>query len=774
MAISKLPASITEKVNGQPVEASEWNAATAKENEIIDELNVASTQSQQALDSVAQLSTSKADKATVEAQGQKLSELEGELHPSIIMSIAGNDYIGISKDVHFVQGHIYKLVPSKRSWSIGHITPSSVVFELNCNGTIIQRVRQNEMALGATLRESFIVEPTTSLTLFMRADEGEIIDFDIIDVTEITRLSNVETVLRKNLITARKSYTLIGNGASTITQAVLVEPNVAYKLIPRTRLWNHASISSSSSLFWLTIDGVSAYDKKGTTGLDEYYDITSSSNYILINIRADIGEKVTFELVDEKKTMFDIRDQDIIARTHYHANGQGSMILDIPLNATGGKYYTLKLSKTSWNRSSVTVGQSLFWLTIDGVDAYEAKQFPINSSYSIYVEHSASVHLRADYGETIELELIDESSTMFDLIGIADKGDILSLHPDETMRPILANLKRRKDSFGIEDDRFTIMYFGDLHSRGDVLQRYKKFRDHYAEYIDAVVCAGDCVDRYDNPYDFWSANGADFLNVVGNHETLRSTSTPLYVDGVQIKVGVAPMFSPKQVYDKFFNDYVATAGYTITENKCYWYKDYDAKIRIIGLDWMHWKDRVTLVDNTTVGKYSDDVPCDTGQQEQWLIDTLADARAKDMSVVCVMHSPYKMETEDCPFTSLDFANRLYWSNEEAAQCVQDFIDAGGKFVMWLTGHLHQDVIGVCKNYPQQPMMSIETSRLGFNPNGDNEKIAGTNSNDCFDIVSIDTTKQLFSVFRVGTNYDRYGRLIESLVYDYGNKKMIYK
>ena len=110
MAISKLPASITEKVNGQPVEASEWNAATAKENEIIDELNVASTQSQQALDRAAQLSTSKADKTTVEAQGQKLSELEDELEGMVKDEVSTDSFAIADSNgntiARFVDGHI--------------------------------------------------------------------------------------------------------------------------------------------------------------------------------------------------------------------------------------------------------------------------------------------------------------------------------------------------------------------------------------------------------------------------------------------------------------------------------------------------------------------------------------------------------------------------------------------------------------------------------------------------------------------------------------------
>ena len=704
-----------------------------------------------------------------------ITDIDNELHPSSTISIAGKDNTGIPQNIPFIKGHTYRIVPTMRIWSVDRITStSSDVFELTCNGDVVQNVKQNKMASGNNLNASFDVKPISSLSLFVRANEGVIIEFEIIDVTEITRLSKIEDVQRKNLITARKSYSLKGADSTIVEQAIFVEPGRDYKLVPKNRSWSHANISASSSLFWVTIDGTNYYANK-SAGLEESYDIKSENQYVIVSIRADVGESVEFDLVDNDRTMFDIVDKNLVAKRHYSVEGQGNYKSTVSLDVEVGKYYTLKLNKTSWESNSVSSGSSLFWLTIDGNDTFVKKSFPVSGLYSFYVNESASITLRGDYGETVEFELIDESKTMFDIIEPTDNGDILSLYPDKDMKPILANLKRRSNAFGAEDDKFSIMYIGDLHTCGDILSRCKKFKDHYAEYIDTVVQVGDCVDRFDNDFSFWNAYGSEYLHVVGNHETLRTTSTPIYVDGVQIKVGSQPMFSAKQVYDKFFKDFVLTAGFTnYTENKCYWYKDFpDSKIRIIGIDWMHWKEKVTLVDGTKVGKYSDDDPCDTGQQEQWLIQALADAKSKDMSVICTMHSPFKIETENCPFTGLDFNNGLYWANEDAAKCVQDFIDDGGKFVMWLTGHMHQDAFGVCKNYPQQPIITIENSRHGFTPNGDNEKVLGTKSNDCFEIVSVDTTKKIFSVFRVGTDYDRYGRHIGSLVYDYDKKKMIY-
>lgn len=144
------------------------------------------------------------------------------------------------------------------------------------------------------------------------------------------------------------------------------------------------------------------------------------------------------------------------------------------------------------------------------------------------------------------------------------------------------------------------------------------------------------------------------------------------------------------------------------------------------------------------------------------------------------HAPAEFDAIDCPFTIQNFNNigtRSKATDDELAE-VQTFIDNGGTFVAWLTGHLHADVIGTCKNYPNQLQLAIDSSRIPRNINGSsvyhggNYKIADTKSNYCLDVVVV--SEKTITIQRVGTEYDKIGRKIESFVYNFTTHEIIHK
>ena len=50
---------------------------------------------------------------------------------------------------------------------------------------------------------------------------------------------------------------------------------------------------------------------------------------------------------------------------------------------------------------------------------------------------------------------------------------------------------------------------------------------------------------------------------------------------------------------------------------------------------------------------------------------------------------------------------------------------------------------------------------------------GTITQDCFNILSVDTYKNLIKITRIGANYDRYMRRKNTLSWDYGIGELIY-
>ena len=364
-----------------------------------------------------------------------------------------------------------------------------------------------------------------------------------------------------------------------------------------------------------------------------------------------------------------------------------------------------------------------------------------------------------------------------------DKGDILYLHPKETIEPILSTFKWAVSDINYnkgEQVNFTLLWFSDLHSIWRRLLRISTFYKEYEEYIDDVICTGDAFHKYES-FDAWGKNGgASFINVVGNHECFG----PQRNDGTKIIPGwTSPAYSSKECYEMFYKPFLHETHLVITENKCYFYKDYSAfNIRIIGIDGYHWKEKPMYIDKTPIEVYPDGDVVDRGEQQKWFKKTLAEAKDKGMHVICLVHQPAKHIPEyrtgfQClePFTYNTTAKAFY----EWHQDVQDFIDEGGHFITWFCGHHHDDRFGVIESYPDQLQICIDTAGskrqqgTRWDRTGRFDRIENSVNDDLFNIVSVNIFSKRIMLYRIGCNFDKFGRRIESLCYDYGEKKLIY-
>ena len=226
-------------------------------------------------------------------------------------------------------------------------------------------------------------------------------------------------------------------------------------------------------------------------------------------------------------------------------------------------------------------------------------------------------------------------------------------------------------------------------------------------------------------------------------------------------------------------------GITIPENKCYFYKDYpDYNIRIIGLSCYHWKENIKYSDGTPITNYPDGEPVDTGQQQTWFRSVLEDARQQGLHVICSSHGNAEYISEDTvSFQALApyrYTNQDSLISMEMFQEVQTFIDNRGNFIAWLNGHAHEDHFGVIKDYPQQLQICIETAGAlrqspgsQFEFSGWHDREENTINDDLFNIVSVNIYNKSISLLRIGCEYDKYGRHIGSLSYDYENKKILF-
>ena len=366
-----------------------------------------------------------------------------------------------------------------------------------------------------------------------------------------------------------------------------------------------------------------------------------------------------------------------------------------------------------------------------------------------------------------------------------ESGDILKLHPKEKILPLLKTFKWYSPEGGTlaTQVNFTLLWFSDLHSVWRRLERITKFYNAYSQYIDDVVSSGDESHTFQTSFTPWAANGASsYLTVIGNHECFGSART----DGDKtIAAWTVPGYSQKECYDLFYKPYLSNTGIIIPENKCYFYKDYsNFNIRIIGISCYHWKENIYYTDGTKVSNYPDGEPVDTGQQQLWLRQTLEDARTNNMHVICMSHG----SADYTPETTVSFQGLPPYMatgddayiNLEMYQEVQTFIDNGGHFITWLNGHAHTDKFGCVKLFPNQLQIVVDTSgslRQGAGSpwefTGSYDRTDNTINDDLFNIVSINTNYGFITLQRIGCEYDKLGRHIGCISYDYINKKILF-
>ena len=611
-----------------------------------------------------------------------------------------------------------------------------------------------------------------------------------------------------NQINGQKNYTdgysLDASGNEVENANAILSNN-----IPVQYGWTLAITGMSGYLWAYDINGnkLDKWSQRNSVSLTTQ--LAANVSYVRVGLNATgtrnikVNGEVIFEPTDVEGIIERLEDLDskfedtLVSKELLNLTFESQLAVGRFLETEEGHTYRIVPSQTSWAVSDLVTSLAIFWVTTGQRELFLVRVGgELEESYEItlasgeYIE----IHVRANIGTELSFTSIDlnkpQSTTNLEKIKDIQYQlsgtDVLDLYPPYKMEPVLANFKYNKNPMNWQpygDKPLSLLFFSDPHACSIPIQRVMEFANKYDEWIDDVVCGGDNVDSFTNGFTFWQNAGAQrVLPVVGNHEILGGSPT---IDGKAITSLVK--HSAKEVYDLEFSPFLSATGITIVENKCYWYKDYaDSKIRLIALDVYHNREKITVEGGQTYTNYPDGTSVDTGEQMEWFENTLSEAKTLGYSVICVKHSPFLFDLFDNSFTSLEFTNTtgnglINPENNEIVTIVQSFIDDGGTFIGWLTGHIHQDAVGVVKGFPDQFQMTIDTSRYHYNgisstflPYGSNFKIEGrTKAADLFEIVNVDTYKKNITLFRIGCDYDRNGRHIGSLVYNYTDKRVVY-
>ena len=331
----------------------------------------------------------------------------------------------------------------------------------------------------------------------------------------------------------------------------------------------------------------------------------------------------------------------------------------------------------------------------------------------------------------------------------------------------------------------SLMHISDIHGDSDACAYLKKVLDKFGKdglkYIDDFISTGD------SPYYYASDGNAHIINNglnpiygIGNH------------DGYD---GGADWDARGKAwdYDTYIGPYISTwgvvqpTGYDDPNSPyykaCYYYKDYaDANLRFIMLDCMHYNDGY---------RYSN------SDQEEWLTSVLADATTLERHVLIGCHFPaddmlegdvviddrtgkypsfnkygltervldkrFCMRARDAQGNKLDYSPLTAIVNTWAE-------NNPGKFVAWLCGHLHQDMMYYPSKYPN--VLTIAIDQGGQRRETTNAYRAIGNEMACANIVTVKTAMNQLNIIRVGITKDKYMRNINTFCYNYSSKKVI--
>lgn len=355
-----------------------------------------------------------------------------------------------------------------------------------------------------------------------------------------------------------------------------------------------------------------------------------------------------------------------------------------------------------------------------------------------------------------------------------DMSSIVVLNPDNEVVPRLLSARRNAARHDSPDalQSLTLLHFTDLHGSKDNLERIVEFYDHYDEYIDDAIHTGDGVTCYYDDVNWWDeVEGARrILNIVGNHDSWKGkkvwAETNYPYDATQEDVYKSVLTGedtsrpfvkgwnvtqPQGVDDPDSPDYFA----------CYYYKDYpQSGVRMIVLDCMHYFER----------------------QDAWFGEVLSDACAKGLQVVAVTHfppqsgldifesgfSPLREKMEGVPDPGDSQMERM---TDAAYSSVDRFIESGGRFVCWLSGHTHSDFVGTVAGHQGQVVVIADKGGEGDGYMTE-DRTPGTVNQDAFNLVTVNPSKGVFVIDRIGCRRDSHMRSKKLFVYDYINAKIL--
>ena len=309
-------------------------------------------------------------------------------------------------------------------------------------------------------------------------------------------------------------------------------------------------------------------------------------------------------------------------------------------------------------------------------------------------------------------------------------------------------------------DDFKFVFVTDIHTNWSAISRTVELVNSLSDnQPDVILNGGDTprglitedITSYTNAI---SKSEVPVLTTIGNHDAWDVISHLASDKSVVWDKLIVPMLTWNIVQPSG-----ASSSYLL-----YHYKDFNAKVRAISLDLMWW-------DNA---------------QEQWLEDVLDDARTNNLAVIIYGHAgllnTYPGDATCNPTTVEGLwageeviapvaASDYVYTHSESINAVDEFIEAGGKFIGWMCGHCHDDKMRYLPQHHNQLFFSSQCQGMRAtsvykddNPNSYNHIIAT--------YISVDLDNMFIKFYRIGASIDTAGRRRKFLMWDINNGQVI--
>lgn len=276
--------------------------------------------------------------------------------------------------------------------------------------------------------------------------------------------------------------------------------------------------------------------------------------------------------------------------------------------------------------------------------------------------------------------------------------------------------------------------------------------------VDAVVNTGDVVqDLYDNDISYAALSKS--MLCVGNHDALLD-----YNNTVNTSEHPESVATGEQQYNKFIKPFKDSWGVVTKGNTPNWYKDYpEQRIRLISIG-VHIRTSENELTESIAKEF------------------LNGAKILGYSVIIITHEIDSTKNNAIlnTFSTFSYYTRIhgYWPDADLPNdwpfvlvmqnIADEFVNTGGKIILWLNGHEHSDGFFIRKNYP---IFALGSSKIDVW-----NDVTRTESNATTDVVmnlyDIDTERNIIVCNRLGSCSLIGGGYRKSITFDVEHGKVL--